>query len=178
MNDWSECEALEREPGRVSGAWVFRGTRVPALALFENLEDGTTVAEFVQLFPGVTIQQVRAVLVYAAKSTVSVIYVYILFDQRVPVPLRKFLPGHVVSTAYEKGWFTLKNENLLNAAEAEGLGGFLTTDKNFQYKQNLSYRSLAVVVLSMTSWPRIKQARDVVLSAVQSARAGEFIIVE
>ena len=73
MNDWSECEALEREPGRVSGAWVFWGTRVPALALFENLEDGTTVAEFVQLFPGVTIQQVRAVLVYAAKSTVSVI---------------------------------------------------------------------------------------------------------
>lgn len=67
MNDWSKCEALEREPGRVSGAWVFRGTRVPELALFENLEDGATVAEFVQWFPGVTIQQVCAVLGHVAK---------------------------------------------------------------------------------------------------------------
>ena len=66
MNDWSKREALEREPGRVSGTWVFRGTRVPALALFEKLEDSATIAEFVQLFPGVMIQPVRAVLSYSA----------------------------------------------------------------------------------------------------------------
>ena len=68
MLDWSSCSAVERDPERVSGAWVFRGTRVPVSALFENLEDGVQIAQFVEWFPGVTIEQVRAVLDYAAKS--------------------------------------------------------------------------------------------------------------
>jgi len=62
MLDWSSCPAVERDPERVSGAWVFRGTRVPVSALFENLEDGVQISEFVDLFPGVIIEQVRAVL--------------------------------------------------------------------------------------------------------------------
>jgi len=70
MIDWSACEAVERDPERVSGSWVFRGTRVPASALFENLEDGTNISQFVEWFPGVTTEQVRQVLAYAAKSTV------------------------------------------------------------------------------------------------------------
>jgi uncharacterized protein (DUF433 family) len=68
MLDWSACPAVERAPERVSGQWVFRGTRVPVSALFENLEDGVQIAQFVELFPGVTIEQVRAVLDHAAKS--------------------------------------------------------------------------------------------------------------
>lgn len=68
MLDWSSCPAVERDPRRVSGAWVFRGTRVPVSALFENLEDGVQITEFVDLFPGVTVEQVRAVLDHAAKS--------------------------------------------------------------------------------------------------------------
>ena len=68
MLDWSSCSAVERDPQRVSGAWVFRGTRVPVSALFENLEDGVQIAQFVDLFPGVTVAQVRAVLDHAAKS--------------------------------------------------------------------------------------------------------------
>jgi len=68
MLDWSSCPAVERDPERVSGAWVFRGTRVPVSALFENLEDGVQISEFVDLFPGVTIEQVRAVLDHAAKE--------------------------------------------------------------------------------------------------------------
>jgi len=68
MLDWSSCSAVERDPQRVSGAWVFRGTRVPVSALFENLEDGVQITQFVEWFPGVTIEQVRAVLDYAAKS--------------------------------------------------------------------------------------------------------------
>lgn len=68
MIDWSTCEAVERHPGRVSGAWVFRGTRVPAAALFENLEDGITIEQFVEWFPGVTTAQFRQVLEHAAKS--------------------------------------------------------------------------------------------------------------
>ncbi|HBA39363.1 MAG TPA: DUF433 domain-containing protein [Deltaproteobacteria bacterium] len=68
MLDWSSCSAVERDPERVSGGWVFRGTRVPVSALFENLEDGVQITQFVEWFPGVTIEQVRAVLDYAAKS--------------------------------------------------------------------------------------------------------------
>ncbi len=71
MIDWSSCPAVDRDPLRVSGAWVFRGTRVPISALFENLEDGADVAEFVSWFPGVTLEQVRQVLDHAAKSALA-----------------------------------------------------------------------------------------------------------
>ncbi|MDN5864900.1 MAG: DUF433 domain-containing protein [Gammaproteobacteria bacterium] len=72
MIDWSTCPAVEWDPKRSSGAWVFRGTRVPVAALFENLEDGATVAEFIEWFPGTTEEQVRAVLDYAAHSALAV----------------------------------------------------------------------------------------------------------
>ncbi len=68
MLECSSCPAVERDPQRLGGTWVFRGTRVPVSALFENLEDGVQLAEFVELFLGVTIQQARAVLDHAAKS--------------------------------------------------------------------------------------------------------------
>ena len=71
MIDWSSCEAVESVPERVSGAWVFRGTRVPVAALFENLEDGALVAQFVEWFPGVTLAQARAVLEHAARSALA-----------------------------------------------------------------------------------------------------------
>jgi uncharacterized protein (DUF433 family) len=56
---WAGSTAVERDPQRVSGAWVFRGTRVPIAALFENLEDGITMTEFLELFPGVELEQAR-----------------------------------------------------------------------------------------------------------------------
>lgn len=71
MIDWSSCSAVERDPKRVSGAWVFRGTRVPVAALFENLEDDVTVHQFVEWFPGVTLEQARAVLDHAARSSLA-----------------------------------------------------------------------------------------------------------
>jgi uncharacterized protein (DUF433 family) len=69
MIDWPTCPAVERDPARVGGAWVFRGTRVPVAALFENLENGASVSQFVEWFPGVTIDQVRAVLEHAALTS-------------------------------------------------------------------------------------------------------------
>ena len=69
---WAGCAAVERDPLRVSGAWVFRGTRIPVAALFENLDDGVSLAEFVDLFPGVTQEQARLVLEHAAQSTAAV----------------------------------------------------------------------------------------------------------
>ena len=68
MLDWNACDVVERAPDRVSGAWTFAGTRVPVKALFENLEGGATVDDFLQWFPGVTRQQVETVLEHAARS--------------------------------------------------------------------------------------------------------------
>ena len=62
MLEWSSCPEVERDAQKVSGAWVFRGSRVPVRALFENLEDGATVDEFLEWFPGITKTQVQAVL--------------------------------------------------------------------------------------------------------------------
>lgn len=60
--DWSTCPAVERQEGKVSGAWLFKGTRVPVRALFENLRDGATIDEFLEWFQGVTREQVEQVL--------------------------------------------------------------------------------------------------------------------
>lgn len=68
MIDWTQCPAVERHPGKVSGAWVFKGTRVPVRALFENLQGGARVEDFLEWFPGVTREQVTAVLHHAEKS--------------------------------------------------------------------------------------------------------------
>jgi uncharacterized protein (DUF433 family) len=66
--DWSQCSAVESVPGRLSGAWVFRNTRMPVAAVFENLEDGVTIEELVDLYAGLTRDQVKAVLDFAARS--------------------------------------------------------------------------------------------------------------
>ena len=67
MTDWSTCPAVESVPGRLSGAWVFTGTRIPVSALFGNLAEGATVHDFVEWFPGVTREQVRTVLEHEVK---------------------------------------------------------------------------------------------------------------
>ena len=67
MLNWTTCQAVELDPAIASGAWVFRGTRVPVRALFDNVEDGATVAQFLEWFPGVTREQVEAVLEHAAR---------------------------------------------------------------------------------------------------------------
>ena len=66
--DWSQCPAVESIPGKVSGAWVFRGTRMPVAAVFENLEDGMSIDELVQLYDGLTREHIQAVLEFAARS--------------------------------------------------------------------------------------------------------------
>jgi len=71
MLDWNQCPAVERDAGKVSGAWVFKGTRVPVKALFENLEDGARVDDFLDWFPGVTREQIEAVLEHAEQSLVE-----------------------------------------------------------------------------------------------------------
>lgn len=68
MADWDVCPGVERRPGKLSGVWTFAGTRVPVAALFENLESGATVEDFLDWFPGVDEWKVRAVLEHEAKA--------------------------------------------------------------------------------------------------------------
>jgi uncharacterized protein (DUF433 family) len=71
MLDWSNCSAVERSDEKVSGAWVFRGTRVPVRTLFENLESGATIDQFVEWFPDVTREQVKNVLTFAEQHSLT-----------------------------------------------------------------------------------------------------------
>lgn len=98
----------------------------------------------------------------------------ILFDQGVPVPLRTFLTGHQVETAYEKGWHKLKNGELLNRAEKDAYEVFLTTDQSLKYQQALSNRKISIIVLSTTSWPRIKNQVYLIAEAVNRAKINSF----
>jgi len=104
--------------------------------------------------------------------------VRVLFDQGTPVPLRGALTAHNVETAYERGWSTLGNGELLRVAEAEGFEVFVTTDRNLRHQQNLSERAIGVVVLSTPSWPRIERATQLVEDALSQARAGAYIEVD
>ncbi|HEX4132566.1 MAG TPA: DUF433 domain-containing protein [Pirellulales bacterium] len=74
MAAWDDCDAVERHPDKVSGAWVFRGTRVPIAALFENLKDGASVTDFLLWFPGVQRSQVVAMLEHEAASAAGTSY--------------------------------------------------------------------------------------------------------
>ena len=99
----------------------------------------------------------------------------ILFDQGTPVPLRRFLVTHEVSTAYNEGWSKLENGNLLLAAENAGFQIFVTTDQNLRYQQNLAKRKIAIVVLLSTSWPKIRKCTDVIKDEVGQMEAGGYI---
>ena len=120
---WAGCIAVERDPQRVSGVWVFRGTRIPVAALFENLEDGVSLAEFVELFPGVTQEQARLVLEHVARSS----------------------------------------------AAARSL------NMSLRYQQNLQGQRLAILVLTTTSWPRIRQATEPIVAAIKEIETGRYL---
>ena len=66
--DWSACSAVDRDPGKLGGKWCFRGTRLPVAALFEHLDKGSTVDEFLEWFPAATREQVHSVLEFAKTS--------------------------------------------------------------------------------------------------------------
>ena len=102
----------------------------------------------------------------------------ILFDQSTPVPLRHELVGHAVETAYERGWSTLANGDLLTAAEAFAFGILLTTDQSLCHQQDFSHRMIALVVLPTTRWPEIRQHVSEIEVALVSVRPGECLEVK
>ena len=102
----------------------------------------------------------------------------ILFDQATPLPIRQYLEDHWVRTAAQQGWDTLKNGDLLTAAEGAGFDVLLTTDKNLRYQQNLDDRKIAIIVLGQQQWPKLRLHIQRVIEAIQAATPGSFVDVE
>ena len=98
----------------------------------------------------------------------------VLLDQGTPVPLRQYLPHHTVRTAFQEGWATLANGDLLTAAEAAGFDVFVTTDKNLRHQQDLSKRRIAVVVIGHAQWPGLEPHAHLVVAAVDRAIQGSY----
>ncbi|HME33763.1 MAG TPA: hypothetical protein VKF84_00900 [Candidatus Sulfotelmatobacter sp.] len=102
----------------------------------------------------------------------------ILFDQGTPVAIRNSLPGHVVKNAYDQGWSTLLNGELLRIAEQAGFDVLLTTDKNLAHQQNLAGRRIAIVALGRNRWSLIRPALETIAKAVEAATPGSYTLVE
>jgi|SRR5436853_7753402 len=98
----------------------------------------------------------------------------LLFDQGTPVPLRHHLLAHSVETAYERGWSTFKNGDLLSSAEADGFDGIVPTDQNLRYQQELIQRRIGIIVLMTTSWPRIRNYIALIVAAVEKIHPGSY----
>ena len=99
----------------------------------------------------------------------------IIFDQGVPVPLRRYLAEHTVDTAYERGWSALDNGDLLDVVEKAGYEVLVTTDKNISHQQNLSKRELAILVLPSPRWPTIESRATEVLDALARITPSAFL---
>ena len=95
---------------------------------------------------------------------------FVLFDQGTPVPIRPFLKEHTVQTTAQRGWDKLKNGELLKAAEDAGFDVLVTPDKNIRYQQNLTVRTIALVVLGNPQWPMLRLYMERVVAAVNGAR--------
>jgi hypothetical protein len=102
----------------------------------------------------------------------------VLFDQGTPVPLRRHLAGHEVTTATERNWSQLTNGELLAAATGDGFEVLVTTDQNLRYQQNLKDRTISIVVLMTTSWPRIAKQTGRIVNAIEASKPGSYVEVE
>lgn len=102
----------------------------------------------------------------------------ILFDNGTPRGVAAALSDHTVDEARSHGWDTLKNGDLLDAAEAAGFDVFLTTDRNLRHQQNLTGRKIAIVVLGKGRWRLIKNRLPAIAAVVAAATPGSFAEVE
>ena len=98
----------------------------------------------------------------------------ILFDQGTPAPLRDYLSGHSVQTAYDLGWSKLKNGELLTEAEKQ-FDLLVTTDRHLRFQQNLAGLRLAILVLPTTNWPSLRTQTEWIAAAVDSLKPGQYL---
>jgi len=102
----------------------------------------------------------------------------ILFDNGTPRGLARFLTGHSVEEARNRGWEELANGELINAAEQVGFKVMVTTDKNIRYQQNLEARKIALVVRKNSQWPMVKLVAENIAAAVLAVLPGSCVEVE
>jgi hypothetical protein len=102
----------------------------------------------------------------------------ILFDHVTPSGIARFLSGHTVTKAKERGWDRLTNGDLLAEAEGAGFDVLLTAHKNMRYQQNLAGRRITVVVLSTPQWPVVRLNLEIIAAAVNAATPGTYVEVE
>jgi hypothetical protein len=102
----------------------------------------------------------------------------VLFDNGTPRGVASALTNHAVEEARAHGWDTLRNGELLDAAEAAGFDVFVTTDRNIRSQQNLTARKIAIVVLSKGRWKLIRQRLPAIAAAVAVATPGSFVEVD
>ncbi len=102
----------------------------------------------------------------------------ILFDQATPVPLRQFLQGHEVATAYQRGWAKVSNGELILLAEASGFEMLITTDQNIGYQQNLKSRKIAIMVLGSGNWNIIKDHTPRIVQTLADVALGSYHFIE
>ena len=97
----------------------------------------------------------------------------ILFDHDVPRPLRRYLTGHEVDTAREKGWAELSNGDLLDEADQEGYAVVITADQKMRHQQNISRRTFGLVILLSNNWPQVRERVTDIQNALEGIRPGE-----
>lgn len=102
----------------------------------------------------------------------------IRFDNGTPRGIADALTEYIVEEARSRGWDTLGNGELLDAAEAAGFDVFVTTDRNIRYQQNLTARKIAIVVLDKARWKLIRRRLPEIAAAVAAAEQGSFVQVE
>ena len=143
--DWSQCSAVESVPGRLSGAWVFRDTRMPVSAVFENLEAGATIEEIIEQFD-ITREQINAVLEFAARSLDPIpppsplqtprgcsFFLTMYASRYRPVP-----SGSHRYKGQRPGMGYADQRRLAGRSGTGRLDVLLTADKNMRYQQNLT----------------------------------------
>jgi hypothetical protein len=102
----------------------------------------------------------------------------IFLDHNVPAPLRYWLIGHPVETAYERGWAEVSNGELLGLIEGVGFDVMITTDQSIRYQQNLTGRKLALVVINTNDWTRLRNWKSTLLNGLAKAAPGSLVEVE
>jgi hypothetical protein len=102
----------------------------------------------------------------------------VLFDNGTPKPIARSLAGHEITYARQIGWHELENGELIKQAENAGYEVLLSTDKNIRHQQNLSGRSIALVVLGNSQWPFVRLHLDRIAAAVNAATPGSYAVVE
>ena len=97
----------------------------------------------------------------------------ILLDNCTPRPLKRYLAGHLVDTARDRGWQQLRNGTLLQTAEDAGYEVLLTTDQSMPFQQNMAGRRIAVVVVSENKWPLLQHHIEKITAALEGLTPGE-----